>query len=69
VDQLSTYLAMGGYAAFVWPSYGFAALVMAGLALASRRALSHSARQLAALEAGDRGDRRARRAAPQDPST
>ena len=63
------FLAMGGYAAFVWPSYGFAALVMAGLALASRRALSHSARQLAALEAGDRGDRRARRAAaPETPS-
>ena len=62
MEQLSDYLAMGGYAAFVWPSYGFAALVMGALALASRRALRDSARQLAALEAGDQGPRRARRA-------
>ncbi len=64
MDQVTDYLAMGGYAAFVWPSYAFAALVMGGLALASRRALQQASRQLAVLEAGDRGERRARRAPP-----
>jgi len=64
VDQLNTYLAMGGYAAFVWPAYGFTALVMAGLTLASRRALRQASLQLATLEAGEQGARRARRTPP-----
>jgi len=29
------FLAMGGYAAFVWPCYAIAALVMAGIAIQS----------------------------------
>ena len=28
---LSDFFAMGGYAAFVWPAFGFAALVLVGL--------------------------------------
>src|SRR5712671_1107172 len=30
---LPAYLAMGGYAAFVWPAYGIAAAVLGGLAI------------------------------------
>jgi heme exporter protein D len=61
VDALTNYLAMGGYAAYVWPAYGFAALVMGGLAVASRRALARRAAELAALEGGTRAQRRAAR--------
>ncbi len=30
-----SWLAMGGYAAFVWPAYGIAALVLGGLVVVS----------------------------------
>ena len=36
---MSEYLAMGGYAAFVWPSYGVAALLLIALFLLSTRRL------------------------------
>ena len=61
MEQLNQFLAMGGYAAFVWPSYAFAALVMGGLAWSSRREMTRRARALAALEASL--PRRAARAA------
>jgi heme exporter protein D len=32
---LSDFFAMGGYAAFVWPAYGLAALILFGLLLQS----------------------------------
>jgi heme exporter protein D len=32
VNALSAWLAMGGYAAFVWPAYGVAGFVLGGLA-------------------------------------
>jgi len=35
---MSEYLAMGGYAAFVWPAYGLTVLVLAALAGVSWRA-------------------------------
>jgi len=59
---MSAFLDMGGYAAFVWPSFAVWALVMAGLTiwcLADRR------RQIAkaeALEAALGGRKRASRA-------
>jgi heme exporter protein D len=35
---MSGYFAMGGYAAFIWPSYALAAVLLVGLfALAARR--------------------------------
>ena len=37
MDALATYFAMGGYAAFVWPAYAVAAVVLGGLALQSWR--------------------------------
>ena len=36
---MSEYLAMGGYAAFIWPSYGIAALLLVVLFLLSARRL------------------------------
>jgi heme exporter protein D len=32
MGDLGAFLAMGGYAAFVWPAYGLAFVVLAGLA-------------------------------------
>ena len=37
MDALATYVAMGGYAAFVWPAYGVALAVLGGLAWHSWR--------------------------------
>lgn len=37
--NLSDYVAMGGYAAFIWPSYGVAVLLLAALFLLSARRL------------------------------
>ena len=33
MSALGSWLAMGGYAVFVWPAYGLAAIVLGGLAL------------------------------------
>ncbi len=41
---------MGGYGAFVWPSYGLAALVLAGLVFATLRELRAREKRLAILE-------------------
>ena len=35
--EVARYLAMGGYAAFVWPAYGVALAVLGGLAWQSWR--------------------------------
>lgn len=66
MDDVMHYLEMGGYARFVWPAYGIAAVVLAGLWFSSRRRLKREERHLAELEsalgiAGRRTD--ARRAA------
>jgi heme exporter protein D len=41
---------MGGYAAFVWPAYGVAAVVLGGLALASWRRYRASLHDLDRLQ-------------------
>ena len=46
---MNNYLAMGGYAAFVWPAYGLSALVMIGLAVTAWRTLRARERDLAKL--------------------
>jgi len=46
---MNDYLAMGGYAAFVWPAYGLSAIVMLGLALNAWRGLRARERDLARL--------------------
>ena len=50
MNDLSAYLAMGGYGAYIWPSYGLAFVVMAGLALTSWRSLRRNEADLAALQ-------------------
>jgi heme exporter protein D len=41
---------MGGYAAFVWPAYAIAAIVLAGLSLHSLAAYRRCRRELARLQ-------------------
>jgi len=48
---LYDFLAMGGYAAFVWPSYALVALVMIGLFVGSWRELKRRRRLLEQLQA------------------
>ncbi|HEX4113600.1 MAG TPA: heme exporter protein CcmD [Stellaceae bacterium] len=56
---LSHYLAMGGYAAFVWPAFAVAAAIMAGLAIQSLGNYRRRQRELARLERDDaRRDRK-----------
>jgi heme exporter protein D len=52
MSGLSHALALNGYGAYVWPAYGFAAVVLIGLFLAARRRLAraeHDAEQLRAV--------------------
>ena len=44
--NLSNYLAMGGYAAFIWPSYTVAVLLLTALFLFSARRLDAAERAL-----------------------
>jgi heme exporter protein D len=47
---MSEYLAMGGYAAFVWPAYGVVAAVLIGLFVAGRRFQRATEAELAGLQ-------------------
>ncbi|MGB3808687.1 MAG: heme exporter protein CcmD [Parvibaculum sp.] len=47
---MANYLEMGGYAAFVWPSYALAAIVMIGLVVATLRDIKRQRALLATLE-------------------
>ena len=57
MDGLSSFIAMGGYGVFVWPSYGFAFLVLGALALQTLRRLRRAERTLATLTDSGRGRR------------
>ena len=48
-DSIQTFLAMGGYAKFVWPAYALAAIVLVGLLAASLHRLRKAEAELAAL--------------------
>ena len=50
MTELATFLEMGGYARFIWPSYGIVAVVMAGLFIFSRRELRVAQRDLDVLD-------------------
>ncbi len=56
---MAEFFGMGGYAAYVWSSYGLAALVMVGLLAATLKALRGAETTLKALE-GSRPQRRRR---------
>ena len=53
--DLATYFNMGGYAAFVWPGYGIAALAVIGMLVASLRTLRAREREFAAMRQNRRG--------------
>ena len=46
---MADFLAMGGYGAFVWAAYGFAAIVLAGLYVQSWRGARRKEAELAEL--------------------
>lgn len=50
MERIATYFAMGGYAAYVWPALGVAALVMIGQLVTSLRTLRRREAAVAALE-------------------
>jgi heme exporter protein D len=60
MDRIETYLAMGGYWAYVWSALGLTALVMVGQVVTTLRTLRRREAALAELEAR----RQRRRAAP-----
>ena len=47
---MSDFLAMGGYAAFIWPAYGVSAALLGGAVVLTMRAWGKARAQLAALE-------------------
>ena len=51
MNGLDEFLAMGGYARFVWPAYGTAVLVLAAMALQSYRAWRRRQGLWSAIEA------------------
>ena len=50
MTAFQSWLAMGGYAAFVWPAYGIAVAVLGGFAFYSWRRHRQSGEALALLE-------------------
>lgn len=57
MDAIAKFLAMGGYAAYVWPALGLTALVLVGLLVASVRSARRREAELTQLEAeAGRGD-------------
>jgi heme exporter protein D len=49
MDRLAEFLAMGGYADFVWPAYGVAALVLVAMLAVARARLKRSEAELRRL--------------------
>lgn len=49
--SVSEFVAMGGYAVYVWPAYGVALVVLGALIVSSLRTLRTREREVAALEA------------------
>lgn len=62
MDRIHAFLAMGGYARFVWPCYGLAAVVMVALLVSSLKGAHRREAELDRLQQLRR-DRPARRAA------
>ena len=50
MESLAQFLSMGGYGAYVWPSFLLAGAVLAALLAASLRTLKRRERALATLE-------------------
>jgi heme exporter protein D len=58
MSGLDAFLAMGGYAAYVWPAYGAAAIVLGGLLAWSLAGYRRAQRELEALQRIAPGARR-----------
>lgn len=56
MENFAQFLEMGGYARFVWPSFGLTFAVLAGLLIASLRTLRRAEAELAALQSADMAD-------------
>ncbi len=54
MSALAGFLAMGGYAVYVWPAYGAAAVVLGGLLGWSLASYRRARRELAALQRDER---------------
>jgi len=65
MDRIATYLAMGGYAAYVWSALAITAIVMIGQVATTLRTLRRREAALAELEARRQQRRRAKAEAPQ----
>jgi heme exporter protein D len=50
MSAIGSWFAMGGYAGFVWPAYGLAAIVLGGLAFVSWRRHRRSVAMLDRLQ-------------------
>ena len=50
MNAILDYLAMGGYAGYVWPAFGAAAVVLVGLWVDSHRRLAAHRRRIGQLE-------------------
>jgi heme exporter protein D len=53
MDRISQFLAMGGYAGFVWPALGIAAVVLAGLLVQTLRTLRARESEIASIGGDD----------------
>ncbi len=50
MEQIESFLAMGGYGAYVWPAYGLTAAIMIAFVITTLRALRSRKRALETLE-------------------
>ena len=60
MDEVRTFLAMGGYAVYVWPAFAVTTLVLGWLVADSLRRLRRAEAGLAALDSKGRRSRRPR---------
>jgi heme exporter protein D len=51
---MAHFLAMGGYAAFIWPAYGATVIGIGGIVWATLRDYARAKRRLAQLESDER---------------
>mgnify|MGYP003627689553 FL=1 len=58
MESITEYLHMGGHASFIWPAYGIATVVLAGLLITSLRSMRRN-------EALAKSLRQQRRSAPE----
>ncbi|MDY0881878.1 heme exporter protein CcmD [Dongia soli] len=68
MEALSTFFAMGGYAAYVWPAYGVAAIILIAFTIDSWRRVRMAVANLRRLETANMSVK-SRSSAPQPART